>query len=110
MQELEVLMNKVGFLLLFVAAVIVPLTAFAADNQTTSVQTATPPTTTESATPPPSDWDRIECKRLPPPTGSRLGGKTVCQTVRQWQRLMQDSQEYVDRMRSRGGLPGATGN
>ena len=100
-------MNKSAFSMFFAAAMIAPLATFAADGQATAGQSAAPPTTGESSTTvTTSDLDRVECKKLAPPTGTRLGGRTVCQTVRQWQVLMHDSQETLTRMQNRGAAAG----
>lgn len=38
------------------------------------------------------DDDTVRCKRLPPPVGSRMGGKRVCRTNAQW-RLEKETNE-----------------
>lgn len=50
--------------------------------------------------------DKIVCKVLPPPTGTRLGSRKVCQTERQWRALTRGSQEDLSkRQKFDYGLP-----
>jgi len=41
------------------------------------------------------DLDQIVCKEAPPKTGSRLGGGRECQTQREWNRQMRESQDIT---------------
>jgi hypothetical protein len=86
---------------LFVAAVVVPLAAWADDKA------PTPPVATSQSQV--SDLDQVICKRLPPPTGTRLGGKTVCQTKKQWLELETNSQDTLERAQKSSGMPAGGG-
>ena len=46
--------------------------------------------------------DEIVCKRTAPPTGSRLGGGSVCHTAREWAQREQASQEAIMRQQQEG--------
>ncbi len=53
--------------------------------------------------------DRVVCKKLPPPTGTMLGGRRICQTERQWREQMKRSQEDIIDTQQKGrgfGGPG----
>jgi hypothetical protein len=48
--------------------------------------------------PPAPDYlDEIECRILPPTTGTRLGGSRECRTVREWKTRQQQSQDMLER-------------
>jgi hypothetical protein len=50
----------------------------------------------ESANCPPENEDcKIVCKKLPPRTGSRLGGHTECRTKRWWDDRMHEDQNTI---------------
>ena len=77
------------------------LPAFAGD-------TASPP---PPATPPASQtstdtayMNEIVCKKMPPPTGTRLGGRNICLTRAQWQNAEQRSQDTIRNVQDRGGM------
>jgi len=56
------------------------------------------------------DKDPMVCRKLPPPTGTRLGGRTVCLTQKQWDQQEKDSQEALRGvMRNAGGARGPGG-
>ena len=80
-----------------------PQTAPAASAQPaqpapTAVQTAqaAPPAASDT------DLDKIECRTSPPETGTRLGGKRECHTVRQWNQRQQDAQDELKRTQMNG--------
>lgn len=57
--------------------------------------------------------DEKVCRKQPPPTGSRLGAKTVCMTNRQWDELYSTNKTFVRGMQASGlgAKPmGAVGN
>ncbi len=52
------------------------------------------PTPGKSST---DDLDQVVCKKIGPPTGSHLGGHTVCQTKKRWQELEQSSRDALQK-------------
>ncbi|MEJ0044395.1 MAG: hypothetical protein WDM81_20190 [Rhizomicrobium sp.] len=60
-----------------------------------------------AAIPADPDADKVICKDLPPPTGSRLGGRRVCLTKAVWQDMARVGQDNVGRMQ-RGGVSGGS--
>jgi hypothetical protein len=50
-----------------------------------------------------SDLDKVVCKRLPPPTGSRLGARRVCLTEREWRQERQESREFMRNQQEKSG-------
>ena len=42
--------------------------------------------------------NEVVCKRQPPPTGSRIAGKTLCMTNRDWLALWDLSQQMTNKM------------
>ncbi len=64
-----------------------------------SAQTSTTTTATSSTS---SDDDRIICRTGQVATGTRLGAKRVCQTKKQWDDLMRDSQQEMMRNQMQG--------
>lgn len=44
----------------------------------------------------PDPEDRVICRELEAPTGSRLGAKRVCHTQRQWKQMSQDGQDFLN--------------
>jgi hypothetical protein len=73
----------------------------------------TPPTTTPSTTGQPpapqttpqpaasSDDQKIVCRKMDPPTGTRAGGRKVCKTVAEWRREKEASKEVLDEVQSK---------
>ena len=53
-----------------------------------------------------SDLDTVICKKYPPPTGSHLGAKTVCDTKRHWQASQATSQEDLSKLQ-KSASPGS---
>jgi hypothetical protein len=54
--------------------------------------------------------DEMVCKKQPPPTGSRIAGKTVCLTNRQWLALWDESKRATAAMQNKSIGKGSTGN
>jgi len=62
--------------------------------------------TTPEATPAPaatedSHLNEMVCKKQPPPTGSRIAGKTVCMTNREWLAAWSASQDATKAMQNK---------
>ena len=55
------------------------------------------PTPDKSST---QDLDQVVCKKIGPPTGSHLGGQTVCQIKKRWQELEQSSRDALQKAQS----------
>jgi hypothetical protein len=62
---------------------------------TTGAQSATP-----AATDP--DADKVVCKSMDPPTGSRLGSRRECHTQREWDQRTRDDQAKTQQIQSHG--------
>ncbi len=90
------------FALVFAASAMMPFAALGADGLGA-------PATTATLSNQASDLDEVICKKLAPPTGTRLGGRTVCDTKRHWQQLQQESKEELTRMQFKGGSAPAGG-
>lgn len=86
------------FALLMITAVAFAAPALAEDA-------AVPPAATQAPTAQGDTnfLDRMVCKKLAPPTGTRLGARKVCQTEREWRDLMQRSQDNITRSQQKGG-------
>jgi hypothetical protein len=70
--------------------------------------TTTPPTSdqpqTPESTPQPAasqDEQKVVCKKIDPPTGTRAGGRKVCKTVAEWRRDKDASKEVLDEVQSK---------
>jgi hypothetical protein len=57
-----------------------------------------------------SHLDETVCKKQPPPTGSRIAGKTVCMTNREWLALWDESKRAASAMQNKSISNGPTGN
>jgi len=69
---------------------------------TTGAQSATP-----AATDP--DADKVVCRSMDPPTGSRLGARRECHTQREWDQMQRQNQQEIQRAQSMGmtsAIPG----
>lgn len=53
-----------------------------------------------------AELNRVVCRKLPPPLGSRLGGRTVCMTQREWDEQRSGAQRELERMQR---IPSARG-
>ncbi|MDE2629838.1 MAG: hypothetical protein KGM97_02495, partial [Alphaproteobacteria bacterium] len=56
-----------------------------------------------------ADLDQVVCKRLPPLVGSRLGGRTECQTKKQWLALEKDTQDVLSKLQNGANQPTGPG-
>lgn len=56
------------------------------------------------------DKDPIVCRTLPPPTGSRLGQRRICQKQSVWDQLQKDSQDAVNKTQKNGDLARTPGS
>ena len=97
--------------LAFTALAVMPMAAVGENGQT--APSATTPSATTAPAPAGNSADQasdlldtIVCKKMAPPTGTRLGGRTICDTNRHWQELQRRSQEEVTKMQTRGGFSG----
>lgn len=53
--------------------------------------------------------NEVVCKKQPPPTGSRLPGKTVCLSNREWQAIWDESKRATNGMQNKSISNGPTG-
>jgi hypothetical protein len=96
--------------LVMIAAVAFAAPALAEDAVPTAVPSTQAPTAQGDASVGASSLDQVVCKKLAPPTGTRLGARRVCQTEREWRDLMQRSQDNITHSQQKGagygGRPG----
>lgn len=53
------------------------------------------------------DRDKVVCKIMPPRTGTRLGGRKVCRTQRQWDAMQEETKRTMDDLhKMQGGSKG----
>ncbi len=98
-------MKRSAFLL--VATIIVAGPALAEDP---APAPTTAPAAQGDASSDTSYLDKVVCKTLPPPTGTLLGARKICQTERQWRQLQNDSQKDItDHQQKLGGYGGPSG-
>jgi hypothetical protein len=65
-------------------------------STTTGVTTSTNEPATTPAVPIAGDpKDRMICKNEPPPTGSRVGGRRICATQREWDQMAANAQKLL---------------
>jgi hypothetical protein len=57
-----------------------------------------------------ADKDPTECRVLPPPTGSRLGSRKICQKKSVWDQLRQDSSDATSKAQKAGDLARSPGS
>lgn len=88
------------FALLMIAAVAFTAPVLAEDA---AVPPAAAPAAQGDSTSDTSFLDRVVCRKLAPPTGTRLGARKICQTEREWRDLEQRSQDNVARSQQKGG-------
>lgn len=58
---------------------------------------------------PAGDPDKLVCKSLAPPTGTRLGSRRECKTQREWDDIQRQARQQVEQQQSNGfksGIPG----
>ncbi|HEY5238171.1 MAG TPA: hypothetical protein VIJ62_07305 [Rhizomicrobium sp.] len=83
---------KKSVLLLAALVICAPTLSFADDT--------TPATAPASG----NDPDQIVCRKGEPITGTRLPGRTVCHTQRDWDQIERDSQGVTTQMQTNGNL------
>ena|ERR1700733_8541249 len=68
---------------------------------------ASPAPQAAPATLPPgvNDPNQIVCRTMAPPTGTRLGGRRICQTQRQWDDEMNQAQQHLQKIQSVPWIP-----
>ena len=107
-------MRKSFVLAGFAASALILLAVPAAADQTSVLNTSAAPTAPAAAPATASqddgvtdaDLDKIVCRRQPPPTGTRLGARNVCLTVRQWRIVEEDSQKALTNQQTVGSSSG----
>lgn len=57
-----------------------------------------------------TNGNQIVCRHLPPPTGTRIGGRRVCKTAREWDQLRADNQKTTREIQAKGILSKHSGN
>ncbi len=100
-------MSKPVLVMLLAVAMAAPI--WAADDPAASGQAGSqPPTAAENSSGP----DTVVCKNFPPPTGSRIGGRRICHTEREWEQLQFEAQQALKRFQGAGAVstPNAGGN
>jgi hypothetical protein len=65
-----------------------------------------PPSTQAAASP---DQDRIVCRVMGPPTGSRLGSRRECKTQKEWDYIQKEQQDRITQMQQRALTSGVIG-
>jgi len=50
----------------------------------------------------PSEATEVVCRRMPPPTSSRLGSRNICKTKADWEALREQSRREVQQQQDRG--------
>lgn len=89
-------MRKFALLLVSTAGLMVLGNAVAlADGS----QTTTDPAQTSSAQ---SDPDKVVCRSMDPPTGSRLGSRRECKTQREWDDIQRQARQQTEHQQSNG--------
>jgi hypothetical protein len=67
-------------------------------------------TAANPATPPAEDPDdKVVCKKEEPMTGSRVGGRKICHTVREWRKQQTGAKEVVDHIQYQGRVSNEDG-
>jgi hypothetical protein len=72
----------------------------AAPSVTAQASGAPAAVTTESD----ADLDKVVCRSLEPPTGTRLGTRRVCQTQRQWQDQEEQARHALEKEQNNRGI------
>jgi hypothetical protein len=67
---------------------------------------ATPPGGNTQAQSAQEAENKIVCKKLPPPTGSRIGPRKICKTVADWRRQAQNADDVTTEIQRRKGYDG----
>lgn len=55
------------------------------------------------------DSKEAVCKKMPAPTGTRLGGRTICHTQAQWDDMQRNTQRSIQDLQVRGTQSGKAG-
>lgn len=55
-----------------------------------------------------ADPDKIICRDLPPPTGSRLGGRRICAPKSTWDERAREDQDAISRGQNHGSRGGGS--
>jgi hypothetical protein len=97
--------------LIFAALAVMPLAAMGENGQSApaaATPVGTTPAPAGTSVDQASDLDTVICKNLPPPTGTRLGARRICDTKRRWLAVQQSSQDDLTKLRTRGNqsVPG----
>jgi len=111
------LLNRKSNLLL---SAVVAVTAFAgtalADDAAPPAEpgqdTTAPAAQTQPPAPPPVEQtpeqvaadDKIVCKTMDPPAGSRIGGRRVCHSVREWRSIQATAHDAVRDIQDKGSM------
>jgi hypothetical protein len=82
----------------------IPAISLADPPQAAAPQTSTPAAVQAPAAASSSDRDKIECRTLPPKTGSRLGGRRECRSAREWEDIRQQNEREIEKMQTRDNL------
>lgn len=67
-------------------------------------QTATDATPAQAAAAAEPADDPIVCKQLKADTGSRIGGRRICEKQSVWQQQARDARREIDNSQQRGGM------
>jgi hypothetical protein len=94
--------------LVFATSAMMPFSAFGEDAYAAPATTTAAPIAASSDQT--SDLNSVVCKQLGPPTGSHLGGKTVCQTKKRWLELEVNSQDTLTKAQRSSNMPAGGGN
>jgi hypothetical protein len=93
--------GKFGLLLVSVAGLAICGTSAVADPA--------PATDAAQTTATSSDQDKIVCRSLGAPTGTRLGNRRECKTQREWEDIQRQNEKEISKMQARDSL-GPTGH
>ena len=103
-------MKKSVLVMIAAAAFALPALADDAVPPPAAAPVTQPPTAQGDAATDTSYLDRVVCKKLPPPTGTMLGSRKVCQTEREWRELTKASQDRINSQQQKMGGYGGPGN
>lgn len=91
-------MRKLAFALVSTVGLSIYGSAAMADDAPAAPAPAAPAATQ-------SDLDKMVCRNLPPPTGSRLGTRRECRTQREWDDIRLQSQKETNKMQGTALAP-----
>lgn len=95
-------MRRFGLLMVSVAGMVFAGSAALADAAASApapAATATTTTTTQS-----SDLDKVVCRTMTAPTGTRIGARRECLTQRAWDDIRQQSEKDTSKMQENRGI------